>query len=98
MIKHIACMASFLSCICACLALRALPAVAARSEDPYRIEAVHRDEVVIINGEVFRAQSYCHGWEEGDEVIFVKGKPNGLCASAELYNLDRRSRCAFWCE
>lgn len=94
MLKHIACMA----CLLACLALHALPALAAGKDETYRIEAVHRDEILIINGEVFRVQTYCHGWDKDDEVVFISGQPNGLCTSAELYNLDRRSRCKVWCE
>jgi hypothetical protein len=64
----------------------------------YPIEVAHDDELFIINGEKFEAQTYCLGWEEGDEVIFLEGSPFGACASAKLLNLRTRETCDVWCE
>lgn len=66
--------------------------------DRYEIATAHNDELFIINGEKFEAQTYCLGWEEGDEVVFLKGSPFGACASAELLNLRTREKCDVWCE
>ena len=46
----------------------------------------------------YEAQTYCLGWDEGEEVLFIEGSPYGACASAKLYNLDRRESCDVWCE
>jgi hypothetical protein len=66
--------------------------------ESYKIEVAHNDELFIINGEKFEAQTYCLGWEEGDEVIFLEGSPLGACSSAELLNLRTREKCDVWCE
>ena len=66
--------------------------------ESYEIEVAQNDELFIINGEKFEAQTYCLGWEEGDEVLFLEGSPFGACASAELLNLRTREKCDVWCE
>lgn len=66
--------------------------------DSYEIEVAHNDELFVINGEKFEAQTYCLGWEEGDDVLFLEGSPLGACASAELFNLRTREKCDVWCE
>jgi hypothetical protein len=66
--------------------------------DTYTIEKAINDEWFIINDEKFQAQTYCLGWEEDDEVAFLKGSPHGACASATLYNTNRREQCEVWCE
>lgn len=66
--------------------------------DIYEIEAAAKDEVFVINGEVFKAKTWCNFWEQGDSVLFIKGKPNGMCMDAELFNLRRKERCEVWCE
>jgi len=63
----------------------------------YAIEAAVNDKKFIINGEPFKAQTYCLGWEEGESVIFLDGSPYGACASAELLNLNRGEKCSVWC-
>jgi len=68
------------------------------SRDSYEIEVAHNDELFIINGEKFEAQTYCLGWEEGDQVLFLEGSPYGACASATLLNLRTREKCDVWCE
>src|SRR5439155_19965277 len=40
--------------------------------DSYEIEVTHNDELFIINGEKFEAQTYCFNMEEGDRVIFLE--------------------------
>lgn len=66
--------------------------------DSYEIEASHNDELFVINGEKFEAQTYCFNMEEGDAVIFLEGSPFGACASAVILNLRIREKCAVWCE
>jgi hypothetical protein len=66
--------------------------------DSYEIEVSHNDELFIINGEKFEAQTYCFDMEEGDAVIFLEGSPLGACASAVLFNLRSREKCDVWCE
>lgn len=69
-----------------------------RSADGYLIEVVYDDELLITNGEKYEAKTYCLGWEEGEEVLFIEGSPYGVCVSAKLYNLNRRESCNVWCE
>jgi hypothetical protein len=78
--------------VCLCFAFKASAA------DYYEIEVAHDDEIFIINGEKFEAKTYCLGWDEGDWVTFLEGSPYGACASATLYNKNRRQTCEVWCE
>lgn len=64
----------------------------------YEIEVSHNDELFIINGEKFEAQTYCFNMEEGDRVIFIEGSALGACASATLVNLRTKEKCEVWCE
>lgn len=64
----------------------------------YVIEVSHNDELFIINGEKYEAQTYCFGFEEGDKVIFLKGSPFGACASAKILDLRNNRECRLWCE
>ena len=64
----------------------------------YSIEASHNDEVFVINGEKYEAQTYCFNMEEGDPVIFLSGSPYGACASVVIFNLRTRKKCSVWCE
>lgn len=73
-------------------------ATAVASAQSYEIEVAHDDELFIINGEKYEAKTYCLGWEEGDEVVFVEGSPYGACATAVLYNKTKRDACEVWCE
>ncbi len=63
----------------------------------YEIEAAGNDEKFVIDGDLYVAQSYCLGWDEGDRVIFIDGTP-GVCVTATLYNMDREEKCDVWCE
>ena len=58
----------------------------------------NNDELFIINGEKFEAQTYCFNMNVGDKVIFLEGSPLGACASAELLNLHTNNRCRVWCQ
>lgn len=69
-----------------------------QAQDAYLIEYAHNDELFVINGEKFEAQTYCLGWEQGESVIFIEGSALGACASAELFNLNRKESCSVWCE
>jgi hypothetical protein len=64
----------------------------------YEIQVSHNDELFIINGEKFEAQTFCFGMERGDRVIFVEGSPFGACAAAKLLNLRTSEVCEVWCE
>lgn len=64
----------------------------------YEIEVSHRDELFIINGEKFKAKTYCFNMEKGDRVIFVSGSPHGACATAKILNLRTQRICDVWCE
>lgn len=68
------------------------------SERGYEIEVAHNDELFIVNGERYEAQTYCLGWEAGERVIFVEGSAFGACATATLLNLNRNQTCEVWCE
>lgn len=72
--------------------------VSSSAATTYEIQAAVNDETFIINGEVFKAKTYCMGWDEGDRVIFIEGNANGACASATLYNKNREETCEVWCE
>jgi hypothetical protein len=64
----------------------------------YAIETAADDETFVINGEVFKAKTYCFAFERGDRVKFLSGSPSGACASATLLNLRSGKTCAVWCE
>ena len=64
----------------------------------YEIEKAINDETFIINGEVFKAQTYCFDVNESDKVIFTKGSALGACASAEFVDLRTGNICKVWCE
>ena len=64
----------------------------------YTIEMAYKDELFIINGSKFKAQTYCFGWDVGDRVIFIEGSPLGVCSYAKLYNITKRNECRLWCE
>ena len=69
-----------------------------QTQEGYEIEVAHNDELFIINGEKYEAQTYCMGWEAGERVIFIEGSEFGACASAKLLNIDRSETCEVWCE
>ncbi|MCI0559206.1 MAG: hypothetical protein MN733_11985 [Nitrososphaera sp.] len=69
-----------------------------RNTNSYMIEAAVNDEVFLINDQKFRAQTYCFNMNEGDQIMFLDGDPNGGCASATLFNLTTRTQCDAWCE
>lgn len=73
-------------------------APAALAVTAYIIQFSVNDEIFIINGEKFQAKTYCFGMEKGDPVIFLEGRPNGACASAEILNLRTEKSCRVWCE
>ena len=62
------------------------------------IQASANDETFVINDNVFKAQTYCFNFDQGDKVIFVEGSPLGACASAKLLNLRTEKVCSVWCE
>ena len=63
----------------------------------YTIEASANDETFVINGEIFKAQTYCFNFDKGDRVTFIEGSPSGACASAKLLNLRSGEMCEVWC-
>jgi hypothetical protein len=71
------------------------PSAAATS---YIVEVAHNDELFIINGEKFDAQTYCFNVERGDRVVFLEGSALGACASARFLDLRTEEECAVWCD
>ena len=63
----------------------------------YTIEASANDETFVINGEVFKARTYCFNFDKGDRIKFIEGSPSGACASAKLLNLRTGEMCEVWC-
>ena len=64
----------------------------------YEIQKTVNDETFIINGNVFKAKTYCFNVNDGDRVIFIKGSAYGSCASASFVNLRSKKVCEVWCE
>ena len=62
------------------------------------VEASADDETFVINGNVFKAHTYCFNVEKGDKVIFIDGSASGACASAKILNLRTDEVCEVWCE
>jgi hypothetical protein len=83
---------------------RLTPAPTERASSPesharsYSIQASADDETFVINGEVFKAKTYCFNFNKGDRVVFIGGSPSGACGSARLLNMRTDRRCAVWCE
>lgn len=64
----------------------------------YPVEASVNDETFIINGNVFKAKTYCFGVNKGDRVKFVEGSASGVCLSAKFINMRTGDVCSVWCE
>jgi hypothetical protein len=64
----------------------------------YVVEASVNDDTFIINGEVFKAKTYCFNVQKGDRVIFTEGSALGACATAEFVVLRTSQKCSVWCE
>jgi hypothetical protein len=71
---------------------------ASSSSGGYRIDAAANDETFVINGNVFKAKTYCFGFDKGDRVVFAEGNPSGACTSAKFVNMRNGNVCAAWCE
>jgi hypothetical protein len=65
--------------------------------ESYEVQASVNDESFLINGEKFKAKTFCFNMEQGDQVIFMVGSPLGVCATATLYNIRTRRTCEVWC-
>lgn len=68
------------------------------AQNGYPIEIAVDDELFIINGEKFKAHTYCLGWSKGEHIQFIEGSSLGACASAKLLNIERGEVCEVWCE
>ncbi|WP_413189875.1 hypothetical protein [Psychrobacter sp. AT9] len=80
------------------LIVAAAMSTSAMAASTYEIEAINnREDKLVINSEVFEAQTYCYGFDEGDEVIFIEGDANAVCASAEILNTKNKNTCRLWC-
>ena len=70
----------------------------AAAANTYEIEAINSmEDRLVINSEIFEAQTYCYGFYEGDRVVFIKGDANAVCVSAEVLNLRNKNTCLLWC-
>lgn len=74
-----------------------LPLILRASESAY-IEKAINDETFIINGEVYKAKTYCFNTMDGDNVIFVEGSSFGACTSAKFVVVRTGDVCEVWCE
>ena len=80
------------------LILAAAMSTSAIAASTYEIEAINNmEDKLVINSEVFEAQTYCYGFEEGDRVIFIEGDANAVCASAKIFNTRNENTCSLWC-
>lgn len=64
----------------------------------YLLEHSSNDELFIVNGEVYKAKTYCFNMRQNDKILFLEGSPFGACATAKLYNLRTKETCEVWCE
>jgi hypothetical protein len=65
----------------------------------YIVDAAADDETFIINGNTYKAKTYCFDVDKGDEVLFTDSSAAlGVCVSAEFINLRTREGCEVWCE
>jgi hypothetical protein len=63
----------------------------------YAVDGAHNEELFVINGQTFKAQTNCSNLSQGDTVTFTEGDPSGRCQSAVLLNVRTQERCAVWC-
>lgn len=68
------------------------------SYESHEIEVAHKDKIFIINGEKYEARTSCFDFEKGDKVVFLEGRPLGMCVSTELLNLRNDRVCRIWCQ
>lgn len=74
------------------------PSAGSGSGRRHEVQASVDDETFVINGEIFKAKTYCFGIMKGDEIIFVDGNANGACSSASFVVLRNSRKCEVWCE
>lgn len=63
----------------------------------YTVEKTANDEIFIINGQVFKAKTFCFGVNDGDKVLFTEGNANGVCISATFVDTNTNTTCRVWC-
>ena len=54
------------------------------------------DEHFVIADKVFSAKTYCFGWSQGDQLVFVDGNQS-VCVSMNIYNKRTHKLCEVWC-
>jgi hypothetical protein len=64
----------------------------------YQIEVSHDDQYFVINGQNYRARTFCYNMLVGDRVIFLEGNEYGNCTTAVITNLRTGQTCEVWCE
>jgi len=74
------------------------PEFSSSSSREFRIQAAVNDETFVIDGNVFKARTYCFGIYEGDRVIFIEGSGTGVCTSAKFIKVGSDRTCDVWCE
>lgn len=80
------------------LLIAAVMSTSAIAASTHEVEAINNiEDKLVINSELFEVQTYCFGFEEGDRVIFIEGDANGVCASAEIFNIRNKNTCRLWC-
>lgn len=68
------------------------------SYESQEIEVAHKERVFIINGDKYEAKTSCFDFERGDKVVFLEGRPLGVCVSTELLNVRNDRVCRIWCQ
>ncbi len=64
----------------------------------YTVESSINDDTFVINGHAFKAKSFCTNILDGDRVIFLKGRADGYCDTATLFNVRTGKKCEVVCE
>lgn len=67
-------------------------------QQSYQIEVSHDDQYFVINGQKYRARTFCYNMLVGDRVIFLEGNEYGNCTTAVITNLRTGETCEVWCE
>lgn len=69
----------------------------AKAGKGYEVTAATGDDTFVIDGEIFKAKTYCFSVDKGDKVLFIEGSPQGACVSAKFLDLRTGKVCGVWC-
>ena len=63
----------------------------------YKVQKTGSGHSFKINNNDFTPNSICPGYAEGDEVIFIEGRADGMCENAEFSRPDGSDACEVFC-